>query len=308
MNILFLGGGKRVSLAERFLDAGLELGLDVNVFSYELEKNVPFTIVGEVIIGKLWNDKDIYVDLQKIIIEKKISIVIANVDSATIVLSKLSESFPELNMITSSTKICEIFLDKKLMSDSCERYGIKSIPLTNDDYPIFAKPRRGSASKGIHLIKDQSFKNYVNTIIVNSEYIFQKYIDGVEYTVDAYVSKNSKFIGAIPRIRTSVSSGESTVATVIDDKEIIEQTKIILSTYNLIGPLTLQFIRKYDELYFLELNPRFGGGVIASIQAGFNIPKIMLQDFLGVGLSPLKNYKRLVMTRCYREEFHAIDN
>ena len=60
LNILFLGGAKRVSLAERFISAGNQLGFHVNLFSYEIEKCVPFASVGKIIIGKLWSDNNVY--------------------------------------------------------------------------------------------------------------------------------------------------------------------------------------------------------------------------------------------------------
>jgi len=308
LGILFLGGAKRVSLAERFFKAGKKLGLETKVFSYELDKKVPFSVVGDVIIGKLWNDESIYDDMISIIDKKNISIVLANVDPATVVLAKLNEKFSELGLITSSTHACKIFLDKQKMNEHCVNEGIKTIPLSNDDYPILIKPRRGSASKGIYIIKDKIYQDYILSQIDINKYVAQKYINGIEYTVDAYVSRNGNFIGAVPRIRTSVTSGESTTATIINDDEIIEQTKLILAKFNLIGPLTLQFIRSENGLFFLELNPRFGGGVIASIEAGFNIPNIMLKDFLGEKIKPQKKYKQLIMTRYYREVFHAVDN
>lgn len=308
LNILFLGGAKRVSLAERFLVAGKGLGFQTKVFSYELQKKVPFEKVGEVIIGKLWDDEDVFVDIKKILNEKNISIVVANIDPATIVLAKLNEKFPKLGLITTNTETCKIFLDKQEMHDNCMKYCINTIPLSNGDIPLFIKPRRGSASKGTFLIKDHIYKDYIFSKINNDQYIVQRYIDGVEYTVDAYVSRGGDLIGAVPRKRTFVTSGESTIATIVKDDEILEHTEYILSKFDLIGPLTLQFIRSENELYFLELNPRFGGGVIASIEAGFNIPKLMLQDYLGEKIKPQKNYKRLIMTRYFREVFHAVDN
>ncbi len=307
MNILFLGGAKRVSLAERFIDAGKRLGFQIIVFSYELDKKVPFATVGNVIVGKLWDDDNVYNDIKNVIEKNDISIVLANVDPATIVLARLKEIFPEFGLITTNSNTCKIFLDKKEMNEVCINYGIKTIPLSNCDFPIFIKPRQGSASKGTFLVKDQIYMDYILSYIDDDQYVFQKYIDGVEYTVDAYVSKSGKFIGAVPRIRSSVTSGESTTATIVEDDQILKQTEYILSKFDLIGPVTLQFIKSRDELYFLEINPRFGGGVIASIEAGFDIPKLILQDFLGKKIRPRKNHKRLIMTRCYREVFHAID-
>lgn len=308
MNILFLGGAKRVSLAERFLEAGNKLGYQSKVFSYELETTVPFSIIGEVIIGKLWNDENIYIDLKNIIDANNISIVLANVDPATIVLAKINELYPDLKLITSSFNACKIFFDKSIMNDECNLHGIKTIPDAKDTYPIFIKPRRGSASRGTYIVNDKHYKDYVVSKIDENQHVFQKYIKGIEYTVDAYVSKKSGFIGAVSRIRTDVSAGESITSTIVDDHEIIEQTKIILTKFDIFGPVTLQFIKSDNELFFLELNPRFGGGVIASIESGFNIPEIMIRDFMGEKIKQQTKFKKLIMTRCYREVFHAVDS
>jgi carbamoyl-phosphate synthase large subunit len=308
INILFLGGGKRVSLAERFISAGLKLGIKINTFSYELEKKVPFLLVGKVIIGKTWLDKTIYDDLIQIIDERKITIIIANVDYATLVLAELNSKYPNLGLISSDAITCKIFLDKLKMQNHCDELSIKIIPLSANKFPMFLKPRMGSASKGIYRVNDEQYLNYLLKQIEESNYVKQKYIEGIEYTVDAYVSKNGKFVGAVPRIRHNVTAGESTTSIIIYDKEILNFTKEILGKFNLRGPITLQFIRTKKDLYFLEINPRFGGGVIASIEAGFDIPKIMIQDYLDVQLSNKYKIKPVIMTRCYREAFHAINN
>tara|TARA_B110000116_G_C16322101_1_gene352857 strand:- start:3 stop:518 length:516 start_codon:yes stop_codon:yes gene_type:complete len=170
------------------------------------------------------------------------------------------------------------------------------------------KPRRGSASKGTYLVNDEISLTNILANIDEKDYIKEKYIDGVEYTVDAYVSKKGKVIGVVPRTRHVVTDGESTTAIIKKDTEIIQVTKKILGKFDFKGPITVQFIRKGAELYLMELNLRFGGGVIASIESGFNIPKIMIQDFLDMPFSKLIKYKPIIMTRCYREAFHAINN
>ena len=55
INILFLGGAKRVSFGRKLIEAGRELDMDVRIYSYELEPEVPVALVGGVIIGRKWN-------------------------------------------------------------------------------------------------------------------------------------------------------------------------------------------------------------------------------------------------------------
>ena len=55
------------------------------------------------------------------------------------------------------------------------------------------------------------------------------------------------------------------------------------------GLITLQlFQTPRGKLKFVEINPRFGGGVPLSIQAGANFPKWILQEMLGKPLGGKK--------------------
>ncbi|WP_298822930.1 hypothetical protein, partial [uncultured Capnocytophaga sp.] len=60
INILFLGGAKRVSIAEEFIRAGNTLGYNVSIFSYELDENCPIAFIGKVIKGYRWNNDSIF--------------------------------------------------------------------------------------------------------------------------------------------------------------------------------------------------------------------------------------------------------
>ena len=56
VNIMFLGGAKRVSMGRMLIAAGAQLGMEVNLFSYELSREVPVAEIATVIIGRRWND------------------------------------------------------------------------------------------------------------------------------------------------------------------------------------------------------------------------------------------------------------
>jgi carbamoyl-phosphate synthase large subunit len=54
----------------------------------------------------------------------------------------------------------------------------------------------------------------------------------------------------------------------------------------------------------LEVNPRFGGGVIASIEAGFNFPLMMLEECIGRDPSVVLEGKKIRMIRYFKEVFY----
>ena len=87
-------------------------------------------------------------------------------------------------------------------------------------------------------------------------------------------------------------------------------SKIIIDKLQLIGPVTIQFIENNfnKEIYLMEVNPRLGGGVLASIKAGYNIPKIMLQDATNQKTDKISKGKEVLMKRYFMEEYYEINN
>ena len=76
VNILMLGGAKRVSMARMLKDAGSRMGLDVVLFSYELTPEVPVAVEASVITGLKWNDPDLMDDLHNVVFENRIDILL----------------------------------------------------------------------------------------------------------------------------------------------------------------------------------------------------------------------------------------
>ncbi len=59
INILFLGGAKRVSMARMFKSAARAAGRQAEIFSYEIDRCVPIACEATVIEGCRWSDPDI---------------------------------------------------------------------------------------------------------------------------------------------------------------------------------------------------------------------------------------------------------
>ena len=280
LNILFLGGAKRVSMAEKFIEEDIKRNVKVNIFSYELDKNVPISFLAEIIIGLKWGSKDIYKHLLKISLDYKINIIIPFLDHSTLVSAKLKNmiEFRKIFIPVSSEETCKIFFDKHLANKWCVENKIK-IPSNLDKYPLIAKPIKGSASKGIIILQNiYDFKNLKN----KEKYLIQQFIKGKEYSVDIYRStSNKEIISIVPRIRIETQGGESIKSITYKDEKIIDYSKMIIEKTNLVGPITLQFIEDLDTkvLYYMEINPRFGGAVLNSIFAGANSPAYLLNEF-----------------------------
>jgi len=300
MNILFLGAGKRVSLVEGFLFAAQELGVTLNISSYEIDANQPVATISKVIVGKSWKDPGVSDDILRVMTEEEIDILISNVDPAVSIHSELSKISPAASF-TSSPVATEICQSKILFQEFCEAKGLKIIPRAEADvYPYFRKPEFGAASIGAQLVSNasQESESY-------SKEIRQRYIEGIEYSVDAYISRTGEILGISPRVRISTLGGEVSESMTIADDEIVERSKEVIKVIGLVGPVTIQFIRESTtaDLFLMEVNPRFGGGAVLSIAAGFNFPKLLLLEALGKKLEPIESGKNLTMRRYFKEHY-----
>ncbi len=306
INILFLGGGKKISLAERFISAAKKKGKKANIFTYEIKEDAPLLAVAKIVKGLKWKDKKILDHLKSVIKKNNIHIVLPLVDPATVVASELkSESVKNLFSPVSDEKVCRTFFDKK----SANQWFIKNkfnVPANDKHLPLIAKPVKGSASSGIFFIRDKATLKFFDKNFDKKNYLLQKCIEGDEYTVDCYVDIHGKILCTVPRKRVEVSSGEVIKSMIVKDDEIVRVTRALLEKSKLTGPVNVQFIRatKTKELFLIEINPRFGGGVIASIEAGADIPLMILNDYLHLpNKAVIKVKENLLMLRAYREIF-----
>jgi len=67
-----------------------------------------------------------------------------------------------------------------------------------------------------------------------------------------------------------------------------------------IGPITVQCIIKENTPFFIEINPRYGGGAPLGIAAGANSPEWYIKELLGIPFEapkPDEYKKNLYMTR-----------
>jgi carbamoyl-phosphate synthase large subunit len=305
IHILFLGGAKRVSMGEHFIHAGKSLKKKVKLFSYELDKTVPISSIGSIIKGLRWNDKNIISHLTRIIAHHKIDIVIPFVDPSTIISSELStRKIGKVFFPVCRPSECSVFFDKIRANDWFIKNGFP-VPVQTTSYPVIAKPRYGSASMGITVLKNGAEYNIFTQQHSPADYLFQRFITATEYSVDCYVSPvTKKIISIIPRKRIETIGGEVTKTLTVKHKKIIDLSTELLQKAGLVGPVTIQFLEdiKSNDIYVMEINPRFGGGAPASITAGANMPLYILNDYLKKENIPLKKWNHnLLMVRAFRE-------
>ena len=295
VNILMLGGAKRVSFATKLAIHGYRIGLSVNLFSWELSKIVPAACVAEIIEGPRWSDPDILEKLHQVVIEKKIDMIIPFVDPAIAVAVKYRDKYGKVFVPAGDLEGVEAMFNKIEAARVFEQHKLP-VPATyhqgdTPEFPLIAKPACGSASHGIKILRDQ---NDLDRLGNADDYLIQTYVAGAtEITVDCYVNRKGEIITTVPRERLAVIDGEVSHTITVADREAIELAVDVLKKLDFKGAVTVQCLRDpaSGRLLLMEVNPRFGGGVVCSIHAGANFPEFLFADFAGIQMSPCVDWR-----------------
>lgn len=286
VNLLFLGGAKRVSMARHFKAAAAALGYECGIYSYEMSEREPIACEGTVIVGLRWSDADVLDDLRRVCRENNIGIIIPFVDGAVRVAALLAGEF---SVPSCTPELADTMFDKVAAAEMFECLSLPVPATWHDGDPVdclIAKPRRGSASKGIVAI---DCADDLAAIADRGAYLIQRRIDRrTEYTCDCYVDTVTGDVLAVsPRVRLEVSGGEVTRSRTVADADVIALAGQTLAATGLRGAVTVQIMRDLDsgELMLMEINPRLGGGCVCSVAAGADIPGMILRQALGLPLS-----------------------
>jgi carbamoyl-phosphate synthase large subunit len=311
INILFLGGSKRVSIAEQFIKTGAKKNINVTIYSYELDKNEPIGYVGTILLGLKWTDPLLEEHLEKVIHENNIDIVVPFVDIASIICNNIQKKLEKVHFCTSSQDITKIMFDKKSANSWFLENNI-NVPSTEIKPPLIAKLNRGSGAKGMHLLKtNEELAIFFKTDSAKTNYFCQEFIEGDEYTVDCYIEKSGRLISVVPRKRIVVVGGEVVKSITEKNTELIKRTKEIIEKGKLTGPINVQFIRqKTTGIFFImEINPRLGSGVLASIEAGANVCEFIINEFQLISNEVNDSWREnLLMVRAFREFYFYANN
>lgn len=282
-NILFTSSGRRVSLIKKFKEVIQKENIIGHIITADFKGSVPTAYISDkhILVPKI-RDENYLQALLDICRNENIHLLIPLIDTELLLLSenrhvferygvKVFVSGKELNqMATNKIKTYEFFNAHNISTPKV--YSPCDMNENHFQFPLFIKPWDGSSSKGAIKINNERELNFFKDYISNS--MIQEYITGKEYTVDAMVDSQGNIITVVPRLRIETRAGEVSKGMTKKDSKIIEASKkVIQSLPNPFGCLTLQCFKQDDgQIVFIEINPRFGGGVPLSIEAGANFP------------------------------------
>lgn len=305
LNILFLGGGRKVSLAQQLKISGKKLGFNVSIFSYDISEEVPIVLEGEVIKGLPWTDPSVVGDICNVVSEKMIDIILPILNGSIEVASMCRVRLPHVFIPVTDFSVAKPLFDKL---DAAKLFKELKFPIPRTysvlsaKVPAIVKPRRGGKSRGIHVFHDMEDLMHLQNL---SGYIIQEYIEkSEEYTVDCYIDMNGEILTVVPRKRLEIMGGEST-KTITFKNEILEKfSRDVINRLQLRGPVNIQYLHDLDSDRYLlmEVNPRLGSAVICSILAGAPITDYIIAEAKDIKLSPCNDWKNHTLMARYLKE------
>jgi len=309
--ILFTCVGRRVSLVRSFRQACSRLGCQSVIIGTDTTKYSPALLCCDrQYIVRPIADKGYYQDISKIITQEKVDILIPTIDLDLSLWAQKRKSLARrgCTALISKPEVVAVTHDKRLTHRFLVEHGFDSpdtlsarqaLKNRKNHFPCFLKPWDGHASLGARVVRNREELKFYSKNVPNS--IVQELIEGQEHTVDVLVDFAGQVRCVVPRRRIAVRGGEVSKGVTVKNSLIIEQCKQLVETLAA-GPgvITLQcFLTPENKVKFIEINPRFGGGVPLAIKAGAAFPRWILQ--LWMGQNPRISFDRwrdgLVMLR-----------
>jgi carbamoylphosphate synthase large subunit len=288
MKILFTSVGRRVELMQAFHNAANKIGVNLEIIGADASTTAPALSFCDNTVHVPRIDNPQYISfLQNYCRDNNVNALIPTIDTDLLILAQNKNAFGSTKVIISDPDKVAICRDKRLTGAFFGSCGLR-FPEPVDDYkeydqgfPAFIKPKDGSSSINAYKVENEEELLTFSEIV--PDYIIQPYISGTEYTVDAFCDFDGNPIFITPRIRLAVRAGEVLKTKIDQDETIIAEMQKLIEKYRPCGAITVQLIRddRTKKDYFIEINPRFGGGAPLSIKAGADSAEMMMRLLAG---------------------------
>ncbi|MBE5926090.1 MAG: ATP-grasp domain-containing protein [Lachnospiraceae bacterium] len=269
MNIIITSIGRRVQLIEHLKETFTVIGVDAS------DCNAGRYFADRFFMIPRCDDNKYLSELLRIAEENDVKLILPLYEKEFAVLCDNREMFEQkgIKILLSDKEIINICNNKLATQKFFEKEGIMAPELVNNA-PAILKPVDGMGSRGVYVARTEAELEAAKTLSGN-EYIIQEKIEGTEYTVDVLCDFEGNIVSVVPRIRLEVRSGEVAKSRTINDKAVIDKTVELIDKLNkygkVAGPVTVQcFVTEKKEIVFIEINPRVGGGVPLTFEAGIN--------------------------------------
>lgn len=307
INVLIPNIGRRGYLVE-YLKA---ISNDVKVYVSDCDKTASGLFTkhdGCFIFPRPVEDPAQYVDmLINTCCQYNIRVIIPVIDPEIAILSEYKSKFNKNNIFVSVSEkpILDICYNKLAMNSFLQNNGFL-VPKTFQSVhafsealsagivgmPAIIKPIYGSGSASTYKVETMAEIK----ALFHEGHMIQEFISGQEYGADIFNDINGTPVRCVLKRKISMRSGETDKALTIKNSTMQAEAIRLATALSHIANLDCDLIEKDGKYYFIDLNPRFGGGYPATHAAGVNLLKLVIDMSLGKTISPdYKTYQEGIL-------------
>lgn len=314
MNILILSCGTRNKIVSYFKEA---VGTAGKVIATDCSQYAPALYVADsfYIVPRMTAPG--YLDeIIKICKTEHIDGVLSLIDPELSLLAQHKADFEAVGttVIGSSYELCEMALDKWAMyhwlTDHgyfCAKTYIRLDEFKNAladgvaNFPVFVKPRFGSAS--LHISKADDLETAEFLFKHQPNMIIQEFLNGQEIGADVYADMLTGRVTAIfTKNKLVMRAGETDKAISFKDEKLFKLISRFVEESGYRAQIDMDIFKVGDEYYISEINPRFGGGYPHAYECGVKTPQMIVNNLYGQENVPaVGEYKDNVVMMKYNE-------
>lgn len=214
--------------------------------------------------------------------------------------------------------VFQIASDKNLTMQECMKNGIPCPHTVESDteisslkIPIVIKPRTGCGAVGFHVAEtfDDAIKYLSSATRKFGPCLIQEYIPqtGLQYKAEIFMDSNGVVKSAVVFAKVRwypVNGGSSTLNKTVDRPDIVESCTKLLKAINWHGYADIDLIQdpRDNVAKIIEINPRITGSVKICFKAGVNFAQQIIEDYLGVEVTPMLDYKKDIYLRYFQKD------
>ena len=272
-NVLITSISKKIPLIKAVEKGVKKISTSIKIHGGDVDENC----LGKYFVDSFWKMPKLSIlnpdDLLNYCKENNIGLIIPTRDGELEYFSSLKKKFKDNGVHLMVSEIDSIVncLDKLKFANI---ENIKAIPASNNidnilSEQLVVKEQFGAGAKsiGVNLNKPEALRHSSKL----KHPIFQKFVEGDEISVDAYITSDKEIKGIIMRKRVLVVDGESQITSTFLNEDLENIFKNIIKSLNLYGHIILQaFIDENNNIHVIECNARFGGASTISLQAGLD--------------------------------------
>lgn len=295
MNILFCSVGRRSKLLSNFKDSNS----DIKILATDCSPYAPaLYFADEQFISPRVDDPSYLQYITGLCRNNQVRAITTLIDPEIELLAKNRSYFIENNILPlcPSYETSLLCFDKFKMYEFLKKNNIDTV-LTYDnladfkvgleskeiDFPVFIKPRTGSASVGAEKISDISQLEEKFEANPQYGYIIQELMVGDDLDVDVYVDcMTNKPVAAFSKRKIETKIGGASKTISFKDAALFELVKDIVSKFEFYGPIDMDFFYRDGKYYLSEINPRFGGAYLHGYGAGVDFYKMIVNNVNGI--------------------------